>query len=153
MSEVNNCLLPDDLQYSVEDNTWVKVLDDGSVRVGLTDLAQTLAGSVIHCRPQKEGKEVKKGKSVATVESGKWVGPVKAPLSGKIVEVNALVESTPTLLNKSPYKEGWIVRIQPSAFEEEKGGLLPAAAAVERFKVFMAEKNLAACIHCEGFTG
>lgn len=153
MSEVNNCMLPEDLYYSVADNVWAKVLDDGTVRVGMTDIAQTMAGAIIHCRPQKAGKEVKKGRSLATVESGKWVGPVKSPLNGTVVEANAQVEADPGLLNKSPYKEGWIVRIQPSAFEEEKGGLLPAAAAVERFKVFMAEKNLAACIHCEGFTG
>ncbi|MDP7203607.1 MAG: hypothetical protein QGF72_05700, partial [Candidatus Poseidoniaceae archaeon] len=86
--EVNNCKLPDDLLYHVEYNVWVRREDDGNVILGMTDIAQTLAGSIIHCRPKKVGKNVKRGKSVATVESGKWVGPVKSPLTGEIIERN-----------------------------------------------------------------
>ena len=114
---------------------------------------QTMAGAVIHCRPQKAGKEVKKGRSVATVESGKWVGPVKSPLSGTVVEANALVESDPGILNKSPYKDGWIVRLKPSDMQGDLVGLLKGQAAADGFRAYMAEKGLAACIHCEGFTG
>jgi glycine cleavage system H protein len=153
MSEVNNCLLPDDLYYSVADNVWVKMLDDGTARIGMTDIAQTMAGAIIHCRPQKAGKEVKKGRSLATVESGKWVGPVKSPLSGTIVEANPRVESEPAILNKSPYQEGWIVRLKPVDAQADLAALTQGQAAVEGFRAYMAEKGLAACIHCEGFTG
>ncbi len=74
--EVNNCMLPDGLLYHVDYNVWVSQNDDGTVDLGMTDIAQTLAGSIIHCRPKKVGRGVKAGRSVATVESGKWVGPV-----------------------------------------------------------------------------
>jgi glycine cleavage system H protein len=153
MSEVNNCMLPEDLYYSVADNVWAKVLDDGTVRVGMTDIAQTMAGAIIHCRPQKAGKDVKKGRSLATVESGKWVGPVKSPLAGTVVEANSLVETDPGVLNKSPYKEGWIVRLQPSDAQGDLAAMVQGQAAVEGFRAYMAEKGLAGCIHCEGFTG
>ncbi len=153
MSEINNCSLPDDLFYSVADNVWVKVLDDGTARIGMTDIAQTLAGAIIHCTPQKVGKEVKKGRSLATVESGKWVGPVKSPLSGTVMESNGQVESNPGILNKSPYKEGWIVRLKPADAQGDLAALVQGQAAVEGFRAYMAEKGLAACIHCEGFTG
>ena len=84
MAEVNNCLLPDELKYHIEFNVWLRDNGDGSYDMGMTDIAQTMAGSVIHCRPKSVGKKVKKGKSVATVESGKWVGPVKTPLTIKV---------------------------------------------------------------------
>ena len=61
---------------------------------------------MIHCRPKKVGKVVKSGKSLATVESGKWVGPVKSPFEAEIVERNDAVEADATILNRSPYKNG-----------------------------------------------
>ena len=114
MAEVNNCLLPDDLQYHVEFNVWLRDNGDGTFDMGMTDIAQTMAGSVIHCRAKAVGKTVKKGKSIATVESGKWVGPVKTPLTAEIMACNQDVEADATVLNKSPYKQGWIVRLKPS---------------------------------------
>ncbi|MCH8288930.1 MAG: glycine cleavage system protein H [Candidatus Marinimicrobia bacterium] len=98
MGEVKNCLLPDDLLYHIEFNVWIRCNDDGTIEIGFTDIAQTMAGSVIHCMPKKVGKTIKKGKSLATVESGKWVGPVKSPFSGEIVAVNG---------NGCPGKRRW----------------------------------------------
>ena len=60
MSEVKNCLLPDDLYYSVENSLWVRDLEDGTGEVGMTDIAQTLAGAMLHCTAKKVGKTVKK---------------------------------------------------------------------------------------------
>ena len=93
MAEVNNCILPDELQYHVEFNVWLRDNGDGTFDMGMTDIAQTMAGSVIHCRAKAVGKTVKKGKSIATVESGKWVGPVKTPLTAEIMACNQDVES------------------------------------------------------------
>jgi glycine cleavage system H protein len=119
----------------------------------MTDIAQTLAGSIIHCRPQKPGKEIKKGRSIATVESGKWVGPVKSPVTGKLVEANPAVEAEPALLNRSPYRDGWIARVEPTELQADLAALLQGEAAVAGFRAYMAEKELGACIHCEGYTG
>lgn len=149
--EVNNCRLPDDLLYHVEYNVWIRREDDGTVYLGMTDIAQTLAGSIIHCRPKKIGKTVKQGKSVATVESGKWVGPVKSPLTGEIIERNEAAEADATVLNRSPYKQGWIVRIAPVDYDGESESLTSGVTAFDGFAAYMVEKELTECIHCEGF--
>ena len=153
MAEIKNCLLPDDLYYSVENNVWVRDLGDGTISLGMTDIAQTLAGSVIHCKPKAAGKKVKANKSIATVESGKWVGPVKCPFSGEIVAVNEQLSQDATILNKSPYKEGWIVKVRPDNLEGDLANLAKGADAIPGFEAYMAEKELGECIHCEGFDG
>ena len=152
MAEIKNCLLPDDLRYHVEYNVWVRQNDDGTCEVGMTDIAQSLAGAIIHCRPKKAGKKVKLGKSLATVESGKWVGPVKSPFAGEVVARNDAAEADATILNRSPYTQGWIVRIKPED-DAAFAALLAADAAAESFAAYMAENDLAECIHCEGFDG
>ncbi len=151
MALVRNCLLPSDLLYDVPTNIWVRELDDGMVEIGMTDIAQTLAGSIIHCRPKKVGKKVKKGKSVATVESGKWVGPVRSPFAGNITERNDAVANDATILNRSPYGEGWIVRITPADMEGDRAALVGVEEANTLYEAYMQEKDLASCIHCEGF--
>ena len=153
MAELKNCLLPDELLYHVDFNVWIHKNDDGTINLGMTDIAQSLAGNIIHCRPKKVGRSVKAGKSVATVESGKWVGPVKTPFAGEIIAANSDVESDASILNKSPYKQGWIVRIQPSNFDEDGVDLVSGNDAISGFETYMAEKEISECIHCEGFEG
>ena len=153
MTKLKNCLLPDDLSYHVEFNVWIQKNNDGTLDLGMTDIAQSMAGNIIHCRPKKVGRSVKAGKSVATVESGKWVGPVKTPFTGEIVAANGDVENDATILNKSPYKKGWIVRIKPSNYDEDDGGLVSGNDAISGFDAYMAEKEIGDCNHCEGFEG
>ncbi len=153
MAEIKNCLLPDDLLYHVEYNVWVRDNGDGTCDVGMTDIAQSMAGAMLHCRPKKAGRKVKLGKSLATVESGKWVGPVKSPFAGVIAAANAAAAADATILNRSPYKEGWIVRVEPEGGAAALSELLSAEVAAERFAAYMAENELAECIHCEGFDG
>ena len=62
MAEINSCLLPDELQYHIEFNVWLKDNGDGTFDLGMTDIAQSMAGSVIHCRAKAVGKNVKKEK-------------------------------------------------------------------------------------------
>ncbi len=131
-------MLPYELLYHVAFNVWIRKNDDGTLDLGMTDIAQSMAGNIIHCRPKKVGKNVKAGKSVATVESGKWVGPVKTPFSGEIVATNNDVENDATIVNRSPYKQGWIVRIQPNDFDGDSGALVNGEAAISGFEAYMA---------------
>jgi len=151
MAELKNCILPDELLYHVDFNVWIRKNGDGTIDLGMTDIAQSMAGNIIHCRPKKVGRSVKAGKSVATVESGKWVGPVKTPFAGEIVAANDNIESDAKILNRSPYKKGWIVRIQPSNFDEDSGDLVSGNDAISGFETYMAEKEIGDCSHCEGF--
>ena len=153
MAELKNCMLPDELLYHVDFNVWIHKNDDGTINLGMTDIAQSLAGNIIHCRPKKVGRSVKAGKSVATVESGKWVGPVKTPFAGEIIAANDAVESDATVLNRSSYKQGWIVCIQPSDYDGDSGELVTGDDAISGFETYMAEKEISECVHCEGFEG
>lgn len=149
--EVRGCVLPLHLHYSVTDHTWVSFGDDGVATIGMTDVAQNLAGPILHAKPKKVGTVRKKGKPLATVESSKWVGPVKSPISGEIVAVNEDLAGDATLINRSPYKAGWIVRMKPTALDAEKGGLMTGEAAVEAYRKRIEDEDLKACEHVEGF--
>jgi len=117
----------------------------------MTDIAQTLAGSVLHATPQKVGRKRKKGKPLAIVESSKWVGPVKSPINGVVTVSNDLLRSDPGLLNKSPYKAGWIVTLQPDDLEADLAGLLIGEPAIAAYRKKIEDEDLEACVHCEGY--
>ena len=104
-------MIPNDLKYT-KDHEWARQ-EDGKVRVGITDHAQKELGDVVFVELPEVGRAVKKGELVATVESVKAVGEVFAPVSGEILEVNKTLESSPDLVNKDPYGEGWIFVIRP----------------------------------------
>lgn len=141
MSTVRGCDIPEDLHYLVERHAWAR-RDGEVVTVGLTDVAQGLAKTFVSVTLKAVGKKVAKGKSVATAESSKWVGPVPSPVGGEIVEVNAAVASRPSLLNEDPYGEGWIARLRPDAWEEESATLATGAEGVEAYRVFLEAEGI-----------
>jgi glycine cleavage system H protein len=148
MAIVNGCEFPEDRSYFIERTqmTWVKVEGD-RLTVGLTDPAQTRAGKILHVRVKAAGTVRERGKPIATVESGKWAGPVMAPVAGTVVEANAEVEKDPGLLNTDPYGRGWIVRMTPSA-PAEVATLLVGEAALAKFKEILAKDNIR-CMRCQ----
>lgn len=98
--------IPSGLRYS-SDHEWIKV-EDGSVRVGITDFAQDNLGDVVYVQIPEVGTEVAVGATFSEVESTKSVSDIYAPVVGTITEVNTLLETQPELLNSDPYGEGWI---------------------------------------------
>ncbi len=149
MAILNGCELPEDRAYFIERTqmTWAMVEGD-RVTVGLTDPAQTRAGKILHVRVKAAGTVRERGKPIATVESGKWAGPVMAPVSGTVVEANAEVEKDPTLLNTDPYGRGWIVRMTATS-PAELASLLRGEAALARFKEIL-ERDQIRCVRCQG---
>jgi glycine cleavage system H protein len=107
---------PEDLLYT-KNHEWVKVEDDRAI-VGVTSYAQDQLVEVVFVELPEEGKEVKAGDTVATLESVKAVADVYAPVSGKIIEVNKQLENQPELVNQDPYGEGWIFVIEIAGEEE-----------------------------------
>ncbi len=83
MASVKGCNIPDDLYYNVENNVWARREGDGTVTIGMTTYAAALAGQIVSCTPKKVGRSVEQNKSAVTVESGKWVGPVKVAGIGR----------------------------------------------------------------------
>jgi len=142
MAQVNGCDLPEDLYYLPEKHVWVREADGSLVTVGIDDVAQHLAGNIIACTPKKAGRAVPRGQSVATIESSKWVGPVPAPVSGEIVEINEGVRRSPSILNQDPYGEGWIVKLKPTAWEAERGGLVTGPDGLEVYRAFLEREGI-----------
>lgn len=142
--KIGKCIIQTDLHYLVEDHSWVRFNDDGSVTVGITDVAENMAGPILHVYARKKGMR-QKGQSLATIESGKWVGPLKAPITGEILEANAALDKDPGVVNRSPYGEGWVVRMKPAKLDEERRFFLTGDAAVEAYRKRIDEQNLKAC--------
>jgi glycine cleavage system H protein len=85
MPVVRGCNLPDELLYDVENNLWYRDEGDGTFLVGMTMIATGMAGQLVAFTAKKAGKTIKAGKSCATVESGKWVGPAKLGFEAEIL--------------------------------------------------------------------
>lgn len=102
--------LRNDLKYT-ETHEWVEI-KDGTVKVGITDHAQSELTDIVFVELPPVGKEVKKGDELCIVESVKSVSEIYAPVSGKIVKTNDKLEDSPETVNKSPYDDGWLVEVE-----------------------------------------
>jgi glycine cleavage system H protein len=119
--------IPADLHYT-EEHEWVQRTGDDTVRVGITDYAQSALGDVVFVQLPDVGSDVTAGESFGEVESTKSVSDLYAPVSAKVVAVNGDLEASPQLVNSDPYGEGWLVdlQIEDSSLEDALGGLLDA---------------------------
>ena len=104
--------IPPDLRYST-DHEWARV-EEGRVRIGITDYAQDALGDVVFVEVPEVGTKVERGASFSEVESTKSVSEIYAPVSGLIAEINADLADSPERLNDDPYGEGWICIIEPT---------------------------------------
>ena len=106
--------IPADLHYT-EEHEWVQRTGDDTVRVGITDYAQSALGDVVFVQLPDVGAEVTAGESFGEVESTKSVSDLYAPVTAKVIAVNGDLEGTPQLVNSDPYGEGWLVELQADA--------------------------------------
>ena len=122
--EIKGYHIPDDLMYTKE-HEWAK--EEGkAVRIGITDYAAKTLNDVVYVSAPKVNGAAEQAKSMGTVESIKAVSEVYAPISGRVVKVNGVLDSHPELINKSPYGEGWLVEVEPSNLPAERKSLLDA---------------------------
>ena len=123
--------VPDDRRYT-QDHEWAR-LEDGRVRIGITDYAQDALGDVVFVQLPERGVKVAAGASFSEVESTKSVSDIYAPVAGTVVDVNTDLADAPQRVNEDPYGDGWICVIEPSdaaAFES----LLDAAGYQQLIK-------------------
>jgi glycine cleavage system H protein len=136
MATVRGCDLPEDLFYLIEKHVWVRRLEGSLVRLGMTSVAAKLAGgglNAVTVSARKVGQEVAQGKSVATLESSKFVGPVPAPVSGVLVRGNDRLEAEPNIAATDPYGEGWIAEVEATNWEAEVAGLVTGAEGITAY--------------------
>ena len=145
MANVRGCNLPDELLYDVENHIWYQEAGDGNVKLGMTAVATAMAGQLVAYTPKKVGRSVEAGKSCATVESGKWVGPAKAAFAGTVVSVNEELAAKPALANDDPYGAGWLIVLKPADWAAAKAALTPGAQVAEKYEAKMAADNFKGC--------
>lgn len=110
--------LPTNIKYA-KSHEWIRV-DGQQAFVGITDHAQSELGDIVFVEVNTVGENLEQGASFGTIEAVKTVSDVYMPVSGKVLEVNQLLESQPEIINKSPYEEGWMIKIEiadPSQLE------------------------------------
>lgn len=114
----------DDVRFSKE-HEWVR-FDEGSdlVTIGITDFASGELGDIVFVELPETGKEVKAGEPMGTIEAVKAVADLFAPVAGVVIETNAALEDNPSLVNQSPYQDGWFVKVQLADRDEQLGGLM-----------------------------
>ena len=112
--------IPADLRYTPE-HEWVRRTGDGTVRVGITDFAQSSLGDVVYVQLPDVGSEVSAGESFGEVESTKSVSDLYAPVTAKVIAVNGDLESNPQLVNSDPYGQGWLLELQADGDTLEQG--------------------------------
>ena len=131
MKEIHELNLPDDVRYA-DDHEWSR-LEGDKVRVGLDDYAQDQLSDIVFVELPQVGDTFKKGEEFATVESVKAVCECYLPVSGEIVDINRELEESPQLINQSPYKDGWMVLVNPDDLSEMET-LMTHTACLEKLK-------------------
>lgn len=145
MPVVRGCTLPDDLLYDVDNNIWYRDNGDGTYTAGMTMVATAMAGQLVAFTAKKAGKTIEGGKSIATVESGKWVGPAKVGFTAEILEVNDTLTAEPKLANSDTYGKGWMVKVRPADAAAAKALLVPGTAVAAPYEAKMAADSFAGC--------
>lgn len=107
---------PTGLKYS-DEHEWVKE-ENGNYRIGITHFAQSELGDIVFVELPEVGDEIKADEPFGSVESVKTVSELYAPISGKVVEMNAELEDSPEFVNESPYEKAWMIVVEPSNVSE-----------------------------------
>ncbi|WP_153506293.1 glycine cleavage system protein GcvH [Cumulibacter manganitolerans] len=126
-------MIPTDLKYT-EEHEWVQVggdLEDGVVRIGITDHAQDALGDIVFVELPAEGTAVTAGEVCGEVESTKSVSELFAPITGEVVRRNEELDGAPEVINTDPYGKGWMFEVR-LADAAQLDGLLDAAAYGEK---------------------
>jgi glycine cleavage system H protein len=145
MSIIRGFEFPDDLYYLIETHVWVRLRGDGTAQLGLTPVAyQMLRNSIvaISVKTRIIGQQVAKGKSLAMVESLKYIGPLAAPFDGLFLRGNELLDSDPDVAERDPYGDGWIAEMRPADWDLASRDLVTGPAALEAYESFLDSTNI-----------
>ena len=104
--------IPDNLQYT-KDHEWVKI-ESGTATIGITDFAQGELGDIVYVEIETEGETLSLGDTFGTVEAVKTVSDLFIPVSGKVTQINEVLEDNPEIINEDPYEKGWMIKVAVS---------------------------------------
>ncbi|MBU3725076.1 MAG: glycine cleavage system protein GcvH [Burkholderiaceae bacterium] len=110
---------PADLRYTAS-HEWVRTESDGTLTIGITDLAQDSLGELVYVDLPAVGRALAAGESCAVVESTKAASDVYAPVAGEVLAINDALSSAPQTVNEAPYESGWLFKLKPAAAGAEQ---------------------------------
>lgn len=118
--KIENCVFPVNCFYDLDNFTWIKSLDNPDdkkndlkqVLVGVTPVYSYIAGRILKLKTKPVGTDVVRNRSLGTIESLKYFGIIRSPVSGKIAEINQEIIDSPKIVNDSPFEHGWIAKIK-----------------------------------------
>ena len=126
----------------MENFVWVDISNKNSIKLGITPIMSSISGRVFSVKLKEKNIIIAKGKSVGSIESLKYFGIVRSPISGKIETENNRIIEKPNLVNDSPYEQGWFVTIYPTNSENELKYLKNANDCREQLKIIIEDLNV-----------
>jgi glycine cleavage system H lipoate-binding protein/TusA-related sulfurtransferase len=117
--EINHCIFPKDLYYDTENFVWLRIIEGQTVIIGITSILASIAGRLSAIKLKPIGSKLDKGKSIGTLESIRYFGAVRTPVTGSIIEINDSVINMPKIVNDFPYTQGWLVKLIASNLKED----------------------------------
>lgn len=121
--KIESCEFPDDLLYDPEGLVWTRPSDNGDVVVGITSIYAAIAGRPAKVTAKSPGTVVARGAAIGFLESGRYFGPIRSPVSGMLEAVNPEVLSNPRKLTEAVYGDGWFARLRASNLEGDRAAL------------------------------
>lgn len=132
--KIDGCEFPEDRSYESDGLVWLRELPAGEVVIGITSIYAALAGRLSSVRAKPAGVEYLRGGVIATIEGGKYFGPVRTPVTGTLASVNEAVLGRPKTLSESPYSDGWVARLRTTRWSAEARALRSARNAEPMFR-------------------
>lgn len=145
MSIIHGFEFPEELYYLIEKHVWVRLLEDGTAQLGLTPIAYRLLRNSIIAISLKTGSlgmQVAAGRSLAMVESLKYIGPLAAPFEGVFLRGNDRLAHDPDLAVADPYGEGWIAEMRPTDWDTARRALVTGSPALAAYQAFLDAQNI-----------
>ncbi len=149
--EARNCIIPKDRFYDPVKHQWIKAEEDGTLVMGLTDVAQTLAGKLLHVTPKPAGTHRDANKSLVVYEAAKWIGVINVPFDSTVVAHNPKVVADAFIVNQFPYADGWIIRLRPDEAVDLSQHFVSPEDAQAIYAAQLDEGIIDDCVHCIGF--
>ncbi len=135
---IEGCEFPDDCLYDSEGLVWVREVSKGQFVIGITSLHAAVGGRLTHLRVKPFGVEYRRGRTIGTIESGRYFGPIRTPVTGVLLAANETLFRRLKTLSEAPYREGWFARLLATRWAEDRTHLTTARAASEMLRTQIA---------------
>lgn len=144
MPTVRGCFFPEDRLYDVPRHVWYAEAGEGLLRAGMTVVGVALAREVLVVTPKRAGRPFEAGRAIATVESAKWVGSVRAGFAGRVEAVNEPLTARAEPINRDCYGAGWLLLLRPAG-PDWRAALVPGSALAPAYEAWMEANGFEGC--------